>query len=69
MLTTESIGSSPYGPGTIAGLDGSLEPKEQDLRTARNLGARIARFASATITVGAEGGHGLQADASAYRAA
>jgi NAD(P)H dehydrogenase (quinone) len=69
MLTTESIGSSPYGPGTIAGLDGSLEPKEQDLRTARNLGARIARFASAAITVAAEGRHGLQAEAAAYRAA
>jgi NAD(P)H dehydrogenase (quinone) len=69
MLTTESIGSSPYGPGTIAGLDGSLEPKAADLQTARNLGARIARFASAAKVVCAEAHHGLQSEASSYQAA
>ncbi|HEV7366681.1 MAG TPA: NAD(P)H:quinone oxidoreductase [Gemmatimonadales bacterium] len=69
LLTTESIGSSPYGPGTIAGLDGSLEPKAPDLDTARNLGLRIARFACVLKSLCAEGAHGLQPEALSYRAA
>jgi NAD(P)H dehydrogenase (quinone) len=69
MLTTESIGSSPYGPGTIAGMDGSLQPKQADLDTARNLGLRIARFACALKALCAEGPHGLQPETLTYRAA
>jgi NAD(P)H dehydrogenase (quinone) len=69
ILTTASIGSSPYGPGTIAGMDGSLEPKPADLQTARNLGIRIARFACAIKTLCAEGPHGLQVEVPAYQAA
>jgi NAD(P)H dehydrogenase (quinone) len=69
MLTTESIGSSPYGPGTIAGMDGSLQPKQADLDTARNLGVRIARFACALKSLCAEGPHGLQPETLTYRAA
>jgi NAD(P)H dehydrogenase (quinone) len=69
LTATETIGSSPYGPGTIAGMDGSLEPKPADLQTARNLGARIARFAMAVKWLCAEGPHGLQAEVKAYRAA
>jgi NAD(P)H dehydrogenase (quinone) len=69
LTATEAIGSSPYGPGTIAGMDGSLEPKPADLQAARNLGARIARFAMAVKWLCAEGPHGLQADVTAYRAA
>jgi NAD(P)H dehydrogenase (quinone) len=69
LTATDTIGSSPYGPGTIAGMDGSLEPKPADLQTARNLGARIARFAMAVKWLCAEGPHGLQAEVKAYRAA
>ena len=69
LTATETIGSSPYGPGTIAGMDGSLEPKTADLQTARNLGTRITRFAMAVKWLCAEGPHGLQPEVKAYRAA
>jgi hypothetical protein len=65
----DSIGSSPSGPGTIAGVDGSLQPKAPDLDTARSLGLRIARFACAVKALCAEGPHGLQAEAPSFRAA
>lgn len=45
ILTTEGIGGSPYGPATIAGSDGSRQPVEDELKTARNLGSRVARIA------------------------
>jgi NAD(P)H dehydrogenase (quinone) len=69
LLIPDAIGSSPYGPGTIAGMDGSLQPKQADLDTARNLGSRIARFATALKALCAEGPHGLQPESSGYRAA
>jgi NAD(P)H dehydrogenase (quinone) len=69
LTATETIGSSPYGPGTIAGMDGSIEPKTADLQTARNLGTRIARFAMAVKWLCAEGPHGLQPEITAYQAA
>lgn len=47
IMTTEGIGGSPYGPATIAGGDGSRQPVEEELVTARNLGSRIARMAAA----------------------
>jgi len=34
-----------YGPGTLAGTDGSRQPVEAELTTARNLGSRLARVA------------------------
>jgi NAD(P)H dehydrogenase (quinone) len=34
-----------YGPGTLAGTDGSRPPVEAELTTARNLGSRLARVA------------------------
>lgn len=46
ILTTEAVGGSPYGPSTIAGGDGSQQPKDADLTTARNLGSRIAKVAA-----------------------
>ena len=46
ILVTDGIGGSPYGPGTLAGTDGSREPVEAELTTARNLGSRLARVAS-----------------------
>ena len=47
IMTTEGIGGSPYGPGTLAGGDGSRQPVEDELLTGRNLGARLARVGGA----------------------
>ena len=46
LLVTDGIGGSPYGPGTLAGTDGSRQPVEAELTTARNLGSRLARVAA-----------------------
>ncbi len=46
ILTVEGMGGSPYGPGTLAGNDGSRQPHEDELTTARNLGSRVARVAA-----------------------
>src|SRR5262245_32775237 len=46
ILVTDGIGGSPYGPGTLAGPDGSRQPVESELTTAGNLGSRLARVAS-----------------------
>lgn len=43
ILVTDGIGGSPYGPGTLAGPDGSRQPVESELTTARNLGTRLAK--------------------------
>jgi multimeric flavodoxin WrbA len=43
--SVDGIGGSPYGPGTLAGTDGSRQPVEAELTTARNLGSRLARVA------------------------
>jgi NAD(P)H dehydrogenase (quinone) len=45
ILVTDGIGGSPYGPGTLAGTNGSRQPVEAELTTARNLGSRLARVA------------------------
>ena len=45
ILTTDGIGGSPYGPGTMAGGDNSRQPEERELTTARSLGSRVARVA------------------------
>jgi len=47
ILVTDGIGGSPYGPGTLSGPDGSRQPVESELTTARNLGSRVARVAQA----------------------
>jgi NAD(P)H dehydrogenase (quinone) len=47
ILTTEAIGGSPYGPSTIAGPDDQHAVAPVELVTARNLGVRLARVASA----------------------
>lgn len=46
ILTIDGIGGSPYGPGTLAGGDGSRQPTGAELVTARNLGSRLARVAA-----------------------
>ena len=45
LLAAEGIGGSPYGPGTLTGPDGSRQPSEVELATARNLGKRLAHVA------------------------
>lgn len=42
MIHTEARGGTPYGPSTIAGGQGELEPKPEDLAIARALGQRVA---------------------------
>jgi NAD(P)H dehydrogenase (quinone) len=42
MIHTEARGGSPYGPSTIAGPQGELQPAEGDLEIARALGKRVA---------------------------
>jgi NAD(P)H dehydrogenase (quinone) len=46
ILVTDGIGGSPYGPATLAGRDGSRQPVESELLTARNLGSRVAKVAA-----------------------
>lgn len=46
IMTTDGIGGSPYGPATLAGGDGSRQPVEAELVTAKNLGIRAARVAA-----------------------
>lgn len=46
ILVTDGIGGSPYGPGTLAGPDGSRQPIDSELLTARNLGSRVAKVAA-----------------------
>jgi NAD(P)H dehydrogenase (quinone) len=46
ILVTDGIGGSPYGPGTLAGPDGSRQPVDSELTTARNLGSRVAKVAA-----------------------
>lgn len=46
ILTADAIGGSPYGPSTIVNTDGSKQPAEEELETARNLGKRVAKVAA-----------------------
>ena len=47
QTTSEQIiGGAPYGAGTIAGGDGSLQPNEIELEGARYLGAHLAEIAA-----------------------
>jgi NAD(P)H dehydrogenase (quinone) len=45
LMAAEGIGGSPYGPGTVTGPDGSRQPTDLELATARNLGSRLAHVA------------------------
>lgn len=66
ILTIEGIGGSPYGPSTIADSDGSRQPVEDELLTARNLGNRVADVAEALVPVRQARAQGQQEDASTY---
>lgn len=67
IMVTDGIGGSPYGPGTLAGNDGSRQPTEPELTTARNLGNRVARVASRLRGLRSEVPHGQQPRADTYR--
>ena len=41
----ELSGSSPFGAGTVSGLDGKRQPSEQELTAARTQGRRVASIA------------------------
>ena len=45
MIHTEARGGTPYGPTTIAGARGELQPQPGDLVIARALGKRVAETA------------------------
>jgi NAD(P)H dehydrogenase (quinone) len=45
IMTTEGEGGSPYGPTTLADTDGSRQPIENEFKSARNLGERVAKAA------------------------
>ena len=45
MNMSEITGGSPYGAGTLAGLDGSRQPTENELTIARFQGAHVAQIA------------------------
>lgn len=55
LLTDEGRGGSPYGPGTIAGPDGSRQPTEEELQMGRNLGRRVAMVAKAIASMKSKG--------------
>jgi len=45
MIHTEARGGTPYGPTTVAGPRGELQPTKEDLEIARLLGVRVAETA------------------------
>lgn len=45
MNMSEIIGGSPYGAGTLAGVDGTRQPSENELKIARFQGAHVAEVA------------------------
>ena len=47
IMVTDGVGGTPYGPSTLAGGDGSRQPVESELLTAKNLGIRVAKVAKA----------------------
>lgn len=63
---TEGRGGSPYGPGTVAGGDGSRQPNGAELETARNLGVRIAKAAALLRDLRRRQPHGEQPEQPQY---
>jgi NAD(P)H dehydrogenase (quinone) len=66
IFTADGIGGSPYGPSTCAGPDATRPVADVELLTARNLGVRLARVASALKIVRVTTLHGREVDAPAY---
>jgi NAD(P)H dehydrogenase (quinone) len=66
IMTADAIGGSPYGPSTVAGPDGKRAVANVELVTARNLGVRLARVASALKIVRVTSIRGRDIDAPEY---
>jgi NAD(P)H dehydrogenase (quinone) len=66
IMTADAVGGSPYGPSTVAGPDGRRAVPDVDLLTARSLGVRLARVASALKIVRVTTLHGRDVVAPAY---
>jgi NAD(P)H dehydrogenase (quinone) len=66
IMTADAVGGSPYGPSTVAGPGGTRPVPDVDLLTARNLGVRLARVASALKIVRVTTLQGRDVDARAY---
>jgi NAD(P)H dehydrogenase (quinone) len=66
IMTADGVGGSPYGPSTIAGPDAKRAVADVELLTARNLGVRLARVASALKIVRVTTLQGREVDAPAY---
>jgi NAD(P)H dehydrogenase (quinone) len=60
IMTADGIGGSPYGPGTIAGPDGKRRPVDEELETARRLGARVAEVGALLRPMRERREHGQQ---------
>jgi len=45
VIHTEARGGTPYGPTTVAGAQGELQPTKEDFEIARLLGVRVAEVA------------------------
>jgi NAD(P)H dehydrogenase (quinone) len=47
IMTTEGVGGSPYGPGTMPREESDVEaPTPEEIETARSLGERVTRVAA-----------------------
>jgi len=66
IMVTDGIGGSPYGPGTLAGSDGSRQPVESELQTAHNLGSRVTRVAERLKSLRQTVEHGQQGEVQQY---
>ncbi len=66
ILTTEGVGGTPYGPSTVAGLDGSQQPVEDELLSCRNLGSRVGQVAEVLRSVREQREQGQQENAETY---
>jgi NAD(P)H dehydrogenase (quinone) len=66
IMTADAIGGSPYGPSTVAGPDGTRAVADVELVTARSLGIRLARVASAMKIIRVTSIRGHDIDSSEY---
>ena len=46
---SKAHGGSPYGPGTLAGADGSAQPLEGELDMAKDYGTHFATITAALV--------------------
>ena len=67
LLAAEGIGGSPYGPGTVTAPDGSRQPTEVELATARNLGRRLTHVAGRLRKLRGSAAAGEQAEAERHK--